>query len=365
MGKVVFRSGSVRGLIMVCLALVVVATVVSVLAWVSLVRNPSQEFLQKTQEEYIKLSGLGVPVSNKMDDRYTDADGDLVADAPTDPTRQIDPQVLYFSYVTAEESAAFKDAFKDLMAHVARVTGKPVEYAEFESTEAQLRALRDGSLHFTAFNTGGVPIAVNVAGFVPVSLLASEENKGFYKMQIIVPADSTIKTVSDLKGKELTLTDASSNSGYKAPLVTLKEDFNMLPGRDYGIRYSGGQDASIDGIANKTYAAAAVASDVLRRAVGAGVIKEADFRIIHESSDFPSAAFGYAHNLRPELSAKLREALTNYDWKGTSVGAYFAGAGQSKFAPADFKKDWELVRRIDNGIGYAHRLPELPTTQPE
>jgi len=97
---------------------------------------------------------------------------------------------------------------------------------------------------------------------------------------------------------------------------------------------------------------------VLKRSVGAGLIKESDFRVIHESADFPSAAFGYAHQLKPELAAKLRESLNSFDWTGTSVATYFSNAGQSRFAAADYKVDWEQVRRIDDGIGYAHRLPE-------
>jgi phosphonate transport system substrate-binding protein len=101
-----------------------------------------------------------------------------------------------------------------------------------------------------------------------------------------------------------------------------------------------------------------VASDVLKRAVCAGRISPNDFRVIHESNPFPSAALGYAHNLKPDLAAKLRGCCLNFDWKGTSLGQYFADAGQTRFAPADYKKDWDLVRRIDNEIGYAHRLPE-------
>jgi phosphonate transport system substrate-binding protein len=33
-----------------------------------------------------------------LDARFTDANGDMVADAPTDPKQQIDPSVLIFAY---------------------------------------------------------------------------------------------------------------------------------------------------------------------------------------------------------------------------------------------------------------------------
>lgn len=351
------RRGSAASLTLIVIALLIIGAVVGVVAWMSFIRNPSQEYLQQSDEQLIKLTGLGQPVSNSMSDRYTDANGDLIADPPADAAKLIDPPTLYFSYVPVDDSTDFKTAFGDLMKYITRETGKPCEYVEFESVEAQLKAMRDGKLHVAGLNTGGVPMAVNAAGFVPVSLLAGDETQGYYKMQIIARADSSIKSLSDLKGKELALTDASSNSGYKAPLVLL-QDHGLRPGRDYTLRYTGGQDNSIAAIASKEYEVAAVASDVLKREIGAGRIKAEDFRVVHESGQFPSAALGYAYNLKPELAAKLRECLTKFDWKDSSMATYFANAGQTHFAPADYKKDWELVRRIDNEIGYAHKLPE-------
>lgn len=355
--------------LVVLLAAVLVSAVVAGAAWFSLVKRPTEQSQREQNEVFARLTLGSEKVANQLDPRFTDTNGDLVADPPADPARCIDPPTLYFSYVSVDDAAPFKEAFKDLMAHLSRQTGRPVEYAEFSGTLEQLRALRDGALHVTGFNTGGVPIAVNAAGFVPVSLLAGPNDNGFYRMQIIVRAGSPIQQVQDLKGRELTLTEASSNSGYKAPLVLLR-DFGLVPGRDYGIRYSLGQEASIDGIADGTYEAAAVASDVLRRAVGAGRISASQYRVIHESSDFPSAALGYAHNLTPELAAKVRQALLTFDWANTSLAAFFTNAGQSRFVPADYRKDWELVRRIDNEIGYAHRIPDpapalpTPSTQP-
>lgn len=355
-------GGSAQSLIVVVLAVVALAAVVTAGVWFSQIKKPVDQHQVEQDEVFQKLTLGPQRVTNTLDAAYTDADGDLLADAPKDPARFIDPPVLNFCYVAVEDSAPFRQAFADLMAHLERETGRPVKYVEFASTTEQLRALRDGELHVTGFNTGGVPIAVNACGFVPVSLLAGPDNSGFYRMQVIVRAGSPVRALSDLKGHELTLTEASSNSGYKAPLVLLR-DAGLVPGRDYGIRYSLGQDASIDGIAAGSYEAAAVASDVLKRAVAAGRIKPEQFRVIHESDEFPSAALGYAHNLKPELAASIRAALLKFDWTSTSLAAYFNNAGQTRFVPADYRKDWETVRRIDDEIGYLHRLPE-PTAQP-
>ena len=57
-----------------------------------------------------------------------------------------------------------------------------------------------------AFNTGGNPIAVNCAGFVPFAIMAGKDGTFGYEMEIIVPADSSIKTPADLKGKKVAFT---------------------------------------------------------------------------------------------------------------------------------------------------------------
>lgn len=350
------RRGSAGRLIVIALGVLVVGAVVAAVGWFSLVQQPANERLQEVEGQLQKMR-VGSRVSNELDNRYADSDGNMIADPPADAAKQQDPPTLYFSYVTAGDATDFQIAFKDLMAAISSATGKPVEYVAFDSLTDQLRALRDGKLHVTAFNTGGVPIAVNAAGFVPVSLLAGSDNNGFYKMQIIAPADTDLKQAADLKSRELLLTDPGSNSGYKAPVVLLG-DLGLQPGRDYEPRFSGSQDASIEQIAAKKYPAGAVASDVLKRAIGEGKVQPDTFKVIYESSDFPSAAIGYAYDLKPELAQKVRKCLTEFQWQGTSVGNFFASAGQNHFVPADYKKDWELVRRIDSEIGYAHRLPE-------
>src|SRR6185369_9777386 len=111
---------------------------------------------------------------------------------------------------------------------------------------------------------------VNQAGFVPISTLGNDQGKGLYEVEIIVRPDSVIQSPSNLQGREIALTEIGSNSGYKAPIVMLKQKYGMFPFKDYKIRYSGGHDQSIAGIARGEYEAAAIANDVLQRDETAG-----------------------------------------------------------------------------------------------
>ena len=37
--------------------------------------------------------------------------------------------------------------------------------------------------------------------------------------------------------------------------------------------------------------------------------------------------------LKPELAAKVKEAVMTYEWKGSPLEGFFAGSGQTGFAP--------------------------------
>jgi phosphonate transport system substrate-binding protein len=356
MGSINRRRGAAGSLVVVILALVVAAAAIGGIIYMLTIRMPSQQQMAEVEKAMLSTSGLGKPVKNSLDPKFTDGNGDGIADAPGDASQLLDPPTLAFSFIATEDSQQFKDAFKDLLAAIEKATGKKVEYVPFTSTDDELKAMADGKLHIVGLSTGSVPIAVDACGLVPVCSLGDSKGKAMSQMEIIVPADSSIQSVQDLKGKELTLTDPGSNSGYKAPLVLLKNDFGMLPGRDYGIVYSGEQDKSVTGIASKQYKAAAVSSDVLARDVASGVIKQGDFRSIYKSGSFPTAGFGYVYNLKPELAEKIRNAILQFNWSGTGLEKEFSATGQNRFTPVNYKDDWALVRKIDDEIGYVHQV---------
>lgn len=308
------------------------------------------------QEVIPRMVGLTDPVVNRLGEQFVDANEDLVADCPADATQLLNPEKLVFSYIAVEEAAEYKEVWQPFVEHLSKVTGKPVEYALWTSTNEQLKALRDGALHITGFNTGSVPLAVNQAGFVPVCKLPSADGTGSYHMELIVPADSLINSPSDLVSHELTLTNARSNSGYKAALVLLWSDFELKPGRDFDIRVSGDHRYSIVGVALGKYEAAAVASDLIERAIENEEIERGQYKTIYTSEPFPTACLGYVYNLTPDLAAKVREAFSTFDWGGTSLEGQIAAGSHTAFVPASYKDDWSLIRRIDDATGKKHKI---------
>jgi phosphonate transport system substrate-binding protein len=345
------RKRRTHPLLLLLLAVVPVAIIGWVLYQAQVKKFADENRQLNNQLVYNMVGRPGETIGLKLGERFTDADGDLVADQPKDAKELVDPPTINFSYVATTDPEIFRERFKEFVAYLSKEVGRPVEYNLYNSPEEELRALFDGKLHVAGINTGNIPSAVNQCGFVPFCGLASEQGVASYQMQIIVPADSPIEKIADLKGKELTLTEPGSNSGFKAPLVLLSKE-GLQPGRDYVIRYSGGHRESIDGIAKKTFRAAAVASDVMKRSLADDppLIKKEQFRVIYQSENFPTAGFGYVWNLNPELAEKVKKAFFSFQWKGTGVEKEFGASEQTKFVPISFKSDFAGVRQVDDAI---------------
>ena len=310
-----------------------------------------------------ELAGLKEYLSHfaanqKLADGYTDTDPkDLVADTPKDPAKWAKVEgELFFSVVGTEDPAKADEEWRPLMAAISGATGKNVKYVgNVTSIDEQLAAVREGRLHVTAFNTGAVPTAVNTAGFVPLFAPADAQGKFAYEMEILVRTDSPAKGPADLKGKLIGFVTLSSNSGAKAPMVAFKDEFGMLPGRDYKFSMTGNHVRSVKELSEGKYDAVCVANDLLRRAEAAGEVDKSKYRSIYTSKPFPPLCFGVPHNLPPDLQTKVKTAFTTFKFDpATPAGKRFAAQGKTGFAPVSYEKDWDYVRKIEDTL--AHML---------
>ncbi len=285
--------------------------------------------------------------------QFCDRSGDLVADPPGDARALLDPRVLVFAYTPVEDPATYARVWSGFVDHLARETGRRVQFFPVQSNAAQVEAMRAGRLHVAGFNTGGTPLAVNCAGFVPFAMMAAEDGSYGYQMEIITRPDSEIRALEDLRGRSVAFTSPTSNSGYKAPLALLKEEAGLTEG-DLRAAFSGKHDNSILGVVNRDYEAAAIANSVLRRMIARGVIRADQVRSIYRSETFPTTAYGHAHNLDPRLAEKVREAFFSYSWEGSALAAEFRQSGEAQFIPITYREHWQVIRDIDAATGVTY-----------
>ena len=287
-----------------------------------------------------------------LDKRYCDRNYDQVADLPTDSSKWVNPSTIIFSYTPVEDPAVYAKVWDGFIKHMSKVTGKKVVFFPVQSYAAQYEAMRSGRLHIAGVNTGGNPVAVSCAGLVPFAMMAAKDGSFGYEMEIIVPADSPIQSPNDLKGKTLAFTSPTSNSGFKAPSAILKSNFQLVAKEDFKTTFSGKHDNSILGVANKDYEAAAVANSVLKRMIRRKAVDPSKIRSIYKSQTFPTTGYGHAHNLHPEVVAKIKQAFFTFPWEGSDLQKEFKKEG--RFIGIHHKSDWAVIRQIDaaNGVKY-------------
>ncbi|SHI84282.1 phosphonate transport system substrate-binding protein [Palleronia salina] len=290
----------------------------------------------------------------QLGDRYSDEDGDLIADIPTDESELLDPSTLIFAYTPVEDPAVYAEVWQGFLDHMSEVTGKNVQFFPVNSNAAQIEAMRAGRLHVAGFNTGSNPLAVACAGFRPFAMMAAEDGSFGYEMEIITYPGSGISEVADLEGKSLAFTSETSNSGFKAPSAILKAEFGLVAGEDFETAFSGAHDASILGVANQDYIAASIANSVKDRMLDREVVTPDQIEVVYQSQTFPTTAYGTVYNLTPELQDAIREAFFTYDWEGTALAEEFGRNGEDKFIEITFQENWEVIRTIDeaNGVSY-------------
>ncbi|WP_136067795.1 phosphate/phosphite/phosphonate ABC transporter substrate-binding protein [Modicisalibacter radicis] len=284
-------------------------------------------------------------------DIYCDANGDLVADTPTNPDELLDPDTLVFAYTPVEDPAIYADIWEPFIEHLSEATGKDVRFFAVQSNSAEIEAMRSNRIHIAGFSTGPTPFAVNLAGAVPFAIMGSEEGEFGYTLQVYTRKDSGIDTLQDLKGKRVAHTSPTSNSGNQAPRALFPKE-GVVPGEDYEVVYSGSHDQSMLGVVAGDYDAAPVASEVVDRMAERDLYDPEEVKIIFESKRFPTTSYTHAHNLDPELAEKIKQAFLSFDFQGTALGEEFSGVTQ--FVPITYQEDWEVIRDIQqaNGVTY-------------
>jgi len=87
---------------------------------------------------------------------------------------------------------------------------------------------------------------------------------------------------------------------------------------------------------------------VFERMIARGTIKAADYRIIYRSPVFPTSSFAHAHDLKPELAAKLKECFYSFRFPEAMQKEF---NGDDRFLPITYQKEWAVVREVAEKSG--------------
>ena len=283
-----------------------------------------------------------------LDALYCDDDGNMTADAPTNPKKLKNPAALMLSYSPQEDSVVYEKLWTPYVDHMKLCTGKPVRFLPVYSSAATVEALRSGRIQLSLLSAGDTPFAVNIGGAVPIAIHGTaKDGIAAYHLIVVVKKDSPFKTLADLKGKRVAHVSPSSNSGNLAPRALFPKE-GLVPDKDYKVLYSGKHDNSVSGVLSGDYDAGAVADDVLIRMLQRGVLKPDELRIIYKSQPFPAGSLAVAHDLDPQLKKKIVDCTFTFRFP-TELSAAFRGP--DRFVPLDYRRDYASVRNVAEASG--------------
>ncbi len=140
--------------------------------------------------------------------------------------------------VVKVNSKAFSDYYK-------KKTGYSIKTFIATDYTALVEALRSGRIHFAWLPPFSYIKAEQMAG-AEVLMKAVRKGRASFYSAIITRSDSSIKTVADLKGKNIAWVDPASTSGHIFPKASLMTKYNIDPDTYFKRQiFAGGHDSLV------------------------------------------------------------------------------------------------------------------------
>lgn len=239
----------------------------------------------------------------------TEASGSTSAEASGAPAYCADGPIK-FGIEPFEDPAKLEPAYGVLADAMERELGCEVEVQVVEDYSAEVLAMRNGKLDLGQFGPVGYVFASEQAGAEPLASFGTADGKlSTYTAGIWVPKDSDIKSVDDLRGKDLALGGVGSTSGDVLPRYALKTA--GIPEAELNINYAGGHPEALLALVNGTVDAAQINTQTLATATAEGTFNPEDFRQVWTSEPIPNDPITVRPDADPELKKAVKDALLN------------------------------------------------------
>lgn len=219
-----------------------------------------------------------------------------------------DEEPLRVGLIPNENPEEVEAQYQPLEDYLREKTGREVELSVPTTYNGVVEAMVSGELDLAYF--GGLTYA-QARQRADVHPLFTEVNPRTgttkYRSVIIVPADSGVRNVEDLRGEDFAFGSVSSTSGSLYPSIMLDQagiDYRTDLGE---IIYTGGHDTTAQAVANGRVAAGGLEDRILYDLQEEGIIEKNAVRVIQESAPIE----GYPWVVRDDLSAEDERALVD------------------------------------------------------
>lgn len=175
-------------------------------------------------------------------------------------------QVLRVTTIPEEAATEQIRKFTPLASYLEKALGMKVEFTPVNDYPAAVEALVNKKVDVVWFG-GFTHVQANIRSGGKIVPLAQREEDTKFQSVFIAKTDSGIKSLADMKGKQVSFGSQSSTSGHLMPRSFLLAA-NINPEKDFRrIAYSGAHDATIASVVSGKVDAAALDITVWRKFV--------------------------------------------------------------------------------------------------
>lgn len=298
----------------------------------------------------IGIVSLWVSCSREREERYiwfSSESGEMRRSAISS-SRSPALRVVIASVLSPRASYSLYD---DLLTYISERIGRPVERLQRPTYAEANDLIRHGDAE-----VGFVCSLAYVQGHrdFGLELLAAPVvyGKQTYQSYLLVPSDSGVDEVEDLRGKVFAFTDPLSNSGRLAPTYLLHQR-GERPETFFGrVIYTYSHDRSIYAVANKLVDGAAVDSLVFEHLAKQDASLRSRLRVVWKSPSYGIPPFVANPRLNADLKERLRQVLfgMHEDDKGQRI---LRSLGIERFASVE-DSAYDSIRAM---LGELERQP--------
>ena len=232
----------------------------------------------------------------------------LLATCEHGASAQDRPDHLTVGLLPGESAPTVMRLNEPLRAYLERRLGLKVELVVGANYAATGEALRFGRLDIAYLGPVTYILRSRDAKLEPFARPSHPGVGPTFRAVIIVPADSSVRSLTDLRGQEIAFGDPASTSGTWVPRYELLKA-GLAPDRDYVARVLGAHDAVALAVASHKVAAGGLSEPIYRRLIEEGKIPATGVRVLAESEDIPEYMWTFRTGLDPSFKDEVRKAF--------------------------------------------------------
>ncbi|MFN4167039.1 MAG: phosphonate ABC transporter substrate-binding protein [Pannonibacter phragmitetus] len=226
---------------------------------------------------------------------------------------------------------------------VEEALGVPVKLFTPADYDGVIQGMLGGSIDFAGLGASAYAkiYLTNAEAVEPVLTKQNlDGSTGYYSIGF-ARKDSGITSIEQAKGKRFAFADPNSTSGYLVPGAELQDTYGKLDQYFGEVKFSGGHEQSIVGVANGDFDAAVSWADGLgnwedgynsgafRKASDAGIVDMNDLVEIWKSKLIPEGPYVIRKALPADVKAKVT-AIADTMWQDDPKCAYALSHGDAK-----------------------------------